>query len=294
MAEPEVINWAKLAIDFGIAAVGALAGAYAGAMGAQFIAERGKVRDELLKELRTINVAAALAYGITDSFIGVKKQHTKPMHDTWTSERARRDEVHRRVQAGEQIVFEFDVEFRTLVPVKASVEQLRQLMFVNINLEVRPISLVNLLDRSVEQHSQIIEALNKLVLGYEQQRFNSEQLAAVYFGLRVGTRVDDRYPTTLAALAMGTDDCIFFSKLLGDELAEHGKMVAARLPKRLRGRRVMANFSRAERDSLMPNPADYPDWPPVVEGARTLGHGIWTQKFEALALVQYAVPVLAH
>ena len=43
--------------DFLIAVAGSLAGAFAGAWGAQRIAERGKNRKELLEEIRNTNAA---------------------------------------------------------------------------------------------------------------------------------------------------------------------------------------------------------------------------------------------
>ena len=47
--------------------VAALAGAFAGAFAAQRIAERGKHREELLREIRNTNAAIAVAYGPTGS-----------------------------------------------------------------------------------------------------------------------------------------------------------------------------------------------------------------------------------
>lgn len=247
--------------EIGKSLVPPLAGALAGALAAQGIAARNKVREEQIKELRFIGVTTAIAYGVTEAFIGVKKSNVKPMFEHWNSDRLRREEIVRNNPPGTPPgLFEFNADFRTLTPVKASVDQLRTLMFGNITLDPRAVALMTALDRCVDQHAQIIAENNKLIAEFERDRPNAEQLAARLFGIPAGTRVDDRYSSTIRALNSGTDDCIMFSKLLGDDLVEHGKRLAAKLPKRLRGRYVATDFSRAEREGLMPNPNDFAQW----------------------------------
>jgi hypothetical protein len=240
-----------------------LAGALAGALAAQGIAARNKRYDDQVKELGFIGMTAALAYGVTEAFIGVKKSNVKPMFDNWDADRRRREETVRNAARGATPMFEFDADFRTLTPVKAGVDQLRALMYGNIRLDTRAIALMGALDRCVDQHANIIAENNRLVAKFEADNLTAEPLAARLFGLRVGTRVDDRYPTTIRALYSGTDDCIMFSRLLGNELVEHGKRLAPKVPKERRGRYVVTDFSRAERDGLMPNPEEYKDWLPL-------------------------------
>jgi hypothetical protein len=253
--------------EVGKALIPPLAGALAGAMAAQGIAARNKYRDEQLKELRSIPVTAALAYSVTEAFIAVKKGNVKPMYDHWDADRLRREQVVRSAPAGVSPLFEFDADFRTLTPVKASVDHLRSLMFANISLDPRAVSLMTALERSVDQHANVIAENNRLVAQFEHDRPNPAELAARLFGLPMGTRIDDRYKTTIRALYSGTDDCIMFSKLLGDDLVERGKRLAAKIPKRLRGQYVAADFSRAERQGLMPNPEDFRDWLPTPPAA---------------------------
>lgn len=244
-----------------------LAGALAGALAAQSIAARNKRYDDQVKELGFIGMTAALAYGVTEAFIGVKKGNIRPMFDHWDADRRRREETLRSVPRSVTSTFEFDADFRTLTPVKAGVDQLRALMYGNIRLETRAIALMGALDRCVDQHANIIAENNRLVAKFEADDLTAEALAARLFGLRVGTRVDDRYPTTIRALYSGTDDCIMFSRLLGDELVEHGKRLSPKVPKERRGSYVVADFTRAEREGLMPNAEDYSDWLPATRVA---------------------------
>jgi hypothetical protein len=121
-----------------------LAGALAGALAGQGIAARNKVRDEQLKELRFLGVTTAITYGVTEAFIGVKKGNVKPMFEHWDGDRRRREETLRNAPPGTSPMFEFDADFRTLTPVKASVDQLRTLMFGNITLDDRAVGLMTI------------------------------------------------------------------------------------------------------------------------------------------------------
>lgn len=73
--------------SFTTSLIGALAGAYPGARAAQRIAEREKAREVLAKEIRQLNTAAVLLYGIANTGIGLKKQHVKRMHDEYQEQR---------------------------------------------------------------------------------------------------------------------------------------------------------------------------------------------------------------
>src|SRR5258708_1947480 len=88
--------------EIGKALIPPLAGALAGALAAQGIAARNKVREEQLKELRFIGVTSAIAYGVTEAFIGVKKSNVKPMFDHWDGLRRRREESVRNSPPGTQ------------------------------------------------------------------------------------------------------------------------------------------------------------------------------------------------
>jgi hypothetical protein len=239
-----------------------LAGALAGALAAQGIAARNKLRDERVKELRYINASAVTGYEIANAYIGVKKQNIKPMLEKWESERVRREAIANAATPEAPGYFEFEADFRTLPPVKASVDHLKQQMFANIDLHPRAIGLVYALDRAADQHTLMIGELNKLTLEFHGKKLNDQELAALYFGIGLGKRTDDRYATTIRGLYSTTDDCIMFSRLLSDELVRHGQRLAPKLPKRLRGSFPSADFSRQEREGLMPDPKEFPSWMP--------------------------------
>ena len=261
MADP-ISPWDSATFELAKIAVTALAGAVVGALTAQGIAARNKLRDDQLKELRIISTSAAIAYGIAEAFIIIKGQHVKPLFDTWKREHDRWELATQTAgTAGTKVVFELTPEFRTLTPVKAAVDKLREQMFANIALAPSAIRLVNALDRSTDQHTFIISEMNKAIAGYKSQQKSKAQLVAVYFGLLAGTRTDASYPNMLRGLYEDTDNGIMFGKLLGDDLAEHWKCLAMGQPQHLRGKPVaVMEFSRAEREGLMPDPANFAGW----------------------------------
>ena len=59
-----------------------MAGAYAGAHGAKLIADRGKLREQLLIEIRNTNTATLIAVTICNSLLALKEQHIKEIVDT--------------------------------------------------------------------------------------------------------------------------------------------------------------------------------------------------------------------
>jgi hypothetical protein len=82
--------------------------------------------------------------------------------------------------------------------------------------------------------------------------------------------------TTIRGLYSTTDDCIMFSRLLSDELVRHGQRLAPKLPKRLRGSFPSSDFSRQEREGLMPDPKEFPSWmPPQTAPVQRLS---WRQR----------------
>jgi hypothetical protein len=270
MADP-VNPWDTATFELSKIAITALAGAVLGALTAAFIAAKYRLRDDRLKELRIIHASAAIAYGIAEAFVVIKRQHVKPLLDTWTREHARWETARAHAAAGNVVEFDLAPEFRSLTTVKTAVDKLREQMFSNIDLQPRAIRLVNTLDRSADQHTLIITEMNKTIAEYKSQQLSPRDLVAVYFGVQSGTRTDARYPSMLQGLYQDTDNCIGFGKLLGDELVEHWKRLAVKLPERLRGQCIVADFSQAERDGMMPDPATFAPWlaavpvPPVPQ-----------------------------
>ncbi|MGH8730204.1 MAG: hypothetical protein ACREVF_00660 [Burkholderiales bacterium] len=95
------------------ALLGSLAGAFAGAAAAQRIAERSKHREELLREIRNTNAAIALAFGVCNTLLALKKQHVKSLKESYDAQKAALLEFQRKRKAGEiqqDVAFDFNAD----------------------------------------------------------------------------------------------------------------------------------------------------------------------------------------
>lgn len=92
-------------------------------------------------------------------------------------------------------------------------------------------------------------------------------LTPLYFGLRNKTgRVDLTYPNCVDAISSYTDDCIFFSKLLIEDLVQHGRRLVGTFGKR--GPKIHnPDWSKATQMNLIPDEKLYAEWLSAFKGA---------------------------
>lgn len=246
----------------------AMAGAFAGAYFAQRIAERGKLREELIREIRETNAAIMLAHTICNYVIGLKRQHVKPLKEKFDKAQGLEAEHRRRVQAAEipgDTNFYFDVYLATLPQSRLPIDALQKLIFERISVNGRPLSLVATLAETTSSLNGSIDRRNELIEQFKViEGTGSAQVAQRYFGLPYGDgHVNREYPDTVSAISSTVDDAIFFSHLLCVDLHKHGLTLAASLRKKFRGPVPHVNesdFGVARCAGLMPSEKDYSEW----------------------------------
>ena len=245
--------------------VGSLVGAFAGAHGAQKIAERAKRKDDLVKELRNTNAAMSVAFGIANSILGLKKQHIKVLWEKFNMSKSELEDFKRKRESGQigrDSVFEFRAELLTLALPKMPVELLQDLIFERISLVGRPLNLANILVQTVDDLHGLMARRNDLIESYKK----SNKMIPIenYFGLpNTEGHVNEDFPTYLEGMNSLTDDVIYFSALLVQDLANHGTSLKKRYLEDFGkgGPRVSEiDFSKAKKDGLMPSEDKYKDW----------------------------------
>lgn len=252
---------------FFIAIAGAFAGAFAGAYIAQKIAENNKNRDELIKEIRNTNAAVILAMSICNSFIGLKRQQVKELKEKFDQLKARFLQFHAQRnngQIGKEVAFEFEADLRSLSLLPLPMAVLQQQMFEKLSLSGRPLSLQLALVQTAHALNEFVDRRNRLIEGYKGSPHSPDKLASLYFGLRDQSgHINEEYPSCLNAIHSHTDDGIFFSLLLCDDLALHGKQLEEKFAKqfgRPAPKAVSSDFSKAKELGLIPDAAPYSDW----------------------------------
>ncbi|MGE5492163.1 MAG: hypothetical protein ACM31P_12850 [Actinomycetota bacterium] len=248
--------------------LGALAGAFAGAYMAQRIAERGKRREELLVELRSVNAATALTFEIVNTLLALKTRHVQPLNATYQAEHSRyQDYAAKRVtgQIQGNTPYPIQAELRSIPAVSIPTQMVQDLLFGKISATGRPLNLAASLTEALRHLGKAVDRHNELIGDFRARRLPpGTDLATMYLGLPgPGSQGNREYGDTVSGITTLTDDAIFFAQLLCLDLRDYGRGISDRLRKLLRGEppRVYAvDFAKARADKLIPNDEDYASW----------------------------------
>lgn len=270
---PEFISWENLAAisnsAFATSLVGALSGAYAGAKAAQQIAERSKERAEFQAQIRNTNTAVTLSFMVCNAAISLKKQQTKGLCDTYFKKKAELEDFLRKRKVGEispDIPFEFQADFRSVPFPAVPIDALRSLIYEKLSVSGRPLALVATLEGALSSLADTIENRNGLIANFKQlsPQARDAALPALYFGRPYGeSHVSTEYLDTMRGLQNLTDDVIFFSHLLCQDLATHGNTILDKFKSQFKGVLEKINaiaLSPEKTTGLIPTDEQYSDW----------------------------------
>lgn len=248
--------------SFVISAFCTLVAAFAGAFGAQYIAERNKNREFLLREIRNTNAAIVIAFGICNHLLNLKSQHVRLLKKNYDRDRA---EVIEKLECNAPQTLRFVAELQIIQPPSPPTDILNNHVFEKLSAEGRILSLAPMIHQALNSLSDSIEKRNNLVKNYQASSLSQSELATLYFGLPYGEgHVDAAYPSTLEAIVNQLDDCIHFTKIMCWELHDYGQYIRKRF-----GNNApfisRPDFTKAEKSGLMPDPAVYVGWEKAFE-----------------------------
>lgn len=250
-----------------IAILTAFAGAFAGAYGAQRIAERARSKEELIKEIRNTNAGISVAFSIFNSFFGLKKQHVAALKNNFDAQKAGFENAEKQRQKGEGVgeVFVFHADLQTLQPLIAPIERMQAIVFEKISVTGRPLNLASILMQTIHSLNDSIEKRNELIQSFRAAYPRAgNEFIRLYFGFAdKNGHVDANYPMGIEAIYKQTDDCIYFSKMLAEDLMVHGKSLKRNYEYKFRGKTPnigRVDFTVVKDQGLMPPPENYPDW----------------------------------
>lgn len=253
--------------SFAIALIGGLTGAFAGALGAQRIAEKSKRRDELLKELRNTNAATMAAFSTCNAALALKKQHVRPMYDQFINDKQALLAFQQQRAAGQiqsNAQFQFTADLRTFPALEAPIDTLKELVFHRISAYGRALALVSVLEQSLIGVKRAVRQRDRIIQEIQDGEISNAALPNYYFGLPLpGGSTNQQYPDLVEALHSYVDDIVFFSSLLCADLAAHGEQIHAVFVKEMgKGapRVSRPDFGGPRTSGLMPSDANYGDW----------------------------------
>lgn len=250
---------------FALNLIGVAVAAFAGTYGAQWIIKRNKEVDDDIAEVRQINVATAVLFEFCTAYLNLKRQHVQNLCSVYHRDRKAFFEFQNRLEETGEIPpqpFEYVANLTTLDPMANQLDLLKENMFRGVVVSARALAATNTLIRSSVSLNSSIERRNSLILAFKSEHLAlfPELKVKCFFGYPISeTHVDRQYYDTIVGIGADTDNCIFYSKLIIEDLVERAEELKEKLGKKAPkiGR---PNFSKADEEGLMPDPEKFKDW----------------------------------
>jgi hypothetical protein len=202
-----------------------------------------------------------LCISICNISIAFKRQFVAPMHEAY--ERVRMNYEKKLTVKGEgPNTFALRADLQTLMLQKMPTEVLERYVFEKISVRGRALAAAVQLVGSIEGLANAIANRNEIIA--EFRGTSPDQRLAKFLGLRSAEGVvDGRYRASVAGIFDQTNDCIFFSRILADDLLKYGNRLRRRHRRRFRlglPKLDGADWSSVEAAGLMPSAELYKAW----------------------------------
>jgi hypothetical protein len=254
--------------------LGTLASAAFGGFAGAWINNRIQNKRTVVEELNAVHAALVLCFSVSNRFILLKCQHVRPMRDRYVQARQEYDEFKERSRTHKgppRLVYNFRADLQTITPVIAPIQVLERYVFEKISLRSRALAAAVDLVGAIDGLEKAIAHRNNLIAEVRKEGpVQADLLAERYFGLQNASGVtDERFKMNVEAIYNQTDDCIFFSRILADDLLTYGNRLRRKnawkyrlgIPK-LKG----VDWSIAKGQGLLPSDEAYVSW---LRGFRT-------------------------
>ncbi|MGM0987773.1 MAG: hypothetical protein ACQEXI_12425 [Pseudomonadota bacterium] len=257
---------AGLHSNIAIAFFSSLAGAFGGAIAAQRVIERNKQKEVFLKELRNTNAAIMVSFSICNALLGLKRQHSQPLYEQYTKDRAKAKEIHSKLSAGEDLgtePFHYLADLKTFSAPSVPIETLKSLVFNDISSHGRALSAVSFLEGAYDGLKEVLTRRESMILKFQDGTIGERETPHVYFGIQMHSgHINQEYSDLVEAMHSYINDVIFFSSKLCEDLAAYGNQLRKN-NKRLAKNAPKVNapdFSTPRGLELIPPDSDYSSW----------------------------------
>lgn len=252
--------WSFLDTNFATA----LMGAFAGAFGANWIIRRTEERKMLYEQLRYIQTIVSATNLITNHFLSSKEQLLVPLKNNFEETERRYDQLVGQQADGPLIEFPFD--FQKLPNMKVPIEELKDLIFHQLEFASPVQTLIQQLDTTVEQYNNAVTNRNQLVDQF--MAMNTHELAFIkhiLLGRPDGNgNANTVFPDAMNSLFKSADDAIYFSIKCSDYLIQLGKAIKEKL--NIGEYKIIhMKFEPEKLGDLLPDKASFIDWEKNLE-----------------------------
>ncbi|WP_440090678.1 hypothetical protein [Pseudomonas putida] len=240
-----------------IAVVGGLLGAGFGAWAAGRIAKRSKQHDAITTEMRNTNLAMLLAQQAFNLALVLKVNAVKPLTDAYAkAQREYLDTTNGRKVSEPQ-------NLQKISPINPPVEALRTAALEKLTLKGPAIRAALAVDETVENLNRTLTMRNELVdMILHNELPRGMDFKHMYFGIEKDGHRHEGYSDAMKNMARFTDDLLFFSMTLCEQLDQHGLELRARSKKLIRGEVSILRFRLADDipEGTIPDPKKYKKW----------------------------------
>ena len=245
-----------------------LSGAFGGAIAAQRIAEKGRFREELVKEFQYTNSAIALATSAACVSLALKKQHVNKLKISYDADQEKFKAHKEKIVSGlvpRNTPLEIMPNLLFLQGISPPIATIQEIILSRLSAGGRTIASVTALADSVENLNGALSKRNELLTGFKNNQLpEGATFEDMYLGLYYQERhINQEYGSSIKAISLYTDDIIFFSVKLCEDLQYHSTTLIKRYKSKLRGappKTSTVDFEKPRQDGLIPKDEDYVEW----------------------------------
>jgi len=210
-------------------------------------------KDALLNEIRIVNKGIMLTFTVTNTLLAVKKQFIKPMKLAFDEGKAKTAmALDAAGKDGKQAIIEFHADFRTLPPLVLPLPILQSMLFEKLSVGARPVALFTIVAETIDALNLTVTKRNQMVQTYKISQIPPEILIRIVYGFPIPPgHLDQEYSDTMHALYVQTDDIIFFSSQLAEDLCAYAEELLAKFKRK---------FGRDAPRVLKPDWSKAKDW----------------------------------
>jgi hypothetical protein len=252
--------------NFAVAFIGALAGAYAGGVAAHRSIVKTQEKNELLTEMRSVNAAIIVSLSICNTLLGLKSQIVKPLFDRFSADRSGFKAALEQLRSGQRpdAPIHCQMDFTAFTVPLLPIDALKDLIYRRISAHGKPLNLVSQIE-GAEAGLRAAVARRELIADeFKRKPPPKEQLPFFYYGERLDSgQTYGEYADVLEVIRSYTNDAIWFSAHLCDELVKYGRAREKQFDKRFGNGSPKINepdFKQPRETGLIPPDAEYSSW----------------------------------
>jgi hypothetical protein len=231
-------------------------GAFIGA----WLTSRSQEKRRVVEELKALHAAFSLCFSITSRAIALKRlvRPMKERHD-------RAVDTYEEQQQRQDGLPEVKLDLQILSQLKFPGELLEKIVFEKCSVGPKALASAIALTAAIDDLRHSIEFRNALVSEFREKGDEMTALGniRIYVGAYAAGLVDNRFRANMMALTTQTDDCIFFSIMLAEELLRYENRLYVRNMFKYRlgmSELLPIDWTAAREEKLIPDEARYPSW----------------------------------